>query len=103
MTDPDSHRERRHLVRHVLASSHIDQAKPLIADQVRKCMKWVARSQGQSVEVMLLLRRLMLDTAGRTKTEEPIVGQNQLKTPNRSPIPRSAIWSPGERGAAQIS
>ncbi|KAI4129454.1 MAG: hypothetical protein LQ338_002235 [Usnochroma carphineum] len=64
MTDPESHRERRQLVRHVLASSHIDQAEPLIADQVRKCMNWVARSQGQSVEVMLLLRRLMLDTAG---------------------------------------
>ncbi|KAL8947151.1 MAG: hypothetical protein Q9222_006534 [Ikaeria aurantiellina] len=64
MTDPDQNRERRHLVRHVLASSHIDQAEPMIADQVRKCVSWVKRSQGQSVEVMLLLRRLMLDTAG---------------------------------------
>ncbi|KAL8686024.1 MAG: hypothetical protein Q9218_007398, partial [Villophora microphyllina] len=64
MTDPDSHRERRHMVRHVLASSHIDQAEPLIADQVRKCMKWVERLEGQSVEIMLLLRRLLLDTAG---------------------------------------
>ncbi|KAL8715282.1 MAG: hypothetical protein Q9220_001240 [cf. Caloplaca sp. 1 TL-2023] len=80
MTDPDQNRERRHLVRHVLASSHIDQAEPMIADQVRKCVKWVKRSQGQSVEVMLLLRRLMLDTAGALflgaqfgalETEEP--------------------------------
>ncbi|KAL8825033.1 MAG: hypothetical protein Q9170_007954 [Blastenia crenularia] len=46
MTDPDSHRERRHLVRHVLASSHIDQAEPLIADQVRKCALFLGAQFG---------------------------------------------------------
>lgn len=66
MTDKDQHRERRNLVRHVLAQSNIDDAEPLIADQVRKSLKWIDRSisKGKSLETMLWLRRLMLDTAG---------------------------------------
>lgn len=64
MTDIDQHRERRNLVRHVLAQSHIDDSEPLIADQVRNSLEWIEKSQGKSLECMLWLRRLMLDTAG---------------------------------------
>ena len=64
MTDKDQHRERRNLVRHVLAQSNIDECEGLIADQVRKSLHWIPRVKGQSLEVMLWLRRLMLDTAG---------------------------------------
>lgn len=64
MTDRDQHRERRSLVRHVLAQSNIDDCETLIADQVRQSLLWIPRVKGQSVEVMLWLRRLMLDTAG---------------------------------------
>ena len=64
MTDIDQHRERRSLVRHVLAQSNIDECETLIADQVRKALLWIPQVKGQSVEVMLWLRRLMLDTAG---------------------------------------
>lgn len=64
MTDIDQHRERRNLVRHVLAQSNIDECETLIVDQVRKALLWIPRVKGQSVEVMLWLRRLMLDTAG---------------------------------------
>ena len=64
MTDIDQHRERRNLVRHVLAQSNIDECETLIADQVRKALLWIPQVKGQSVEVMLWLRRLMLDTAG---------------------------------------
>ena len=64
MTNKDEHRERRNLVRHVLAQSHIDECEPFISDQVRKTLRWIKRSQGKSLEMMLLLRRLMLDTAG---------------------------------------
>lgn len=65
MTDKDEHRQRRNLVRHVLAQSNIDNAGPLIADQVRKSLAWVQRSEGDSLEIMLWMRRVMLDTAGK--------------------------------------
>jgi len=64
MTDKDQHRKRRNLVRHVLAQTNIDEAEPLIADQIRKSLRWVKRSQGTSIEIMLWMRRIMLDTAG---------------------------------------
>ncbi|KAL9128549.1 MAG: hypothetical protein Q9217_002782 [Psora testacea] len=64
MTDKDQHRERRNLVRHVLAQSNIDEAEPIIADQVRKSLWWVKRSEGGSLEVKLWMRRIMMDTAG---------------------------------------
>lgn len=67
MTDKDQHRERRSLVRHVLAPANIDDAEPLIGDAVRKSLRWIRRSQkaGESLDVMLWMRRVMLDTAGR--------------------------------------
>ena len=65
MTDREQHRERRNLVRHVLAQSHIDESEPLIADQIRNALKWINESQGNSLECMLWLRRIMLDTAGQ--------------------------------------
>ncbi|KAL2047631.1 hypothetical protein N7G274_000673 [Stereocaulon virgatum] len=53
MTDKDQHRERRNLIRHVLAQSNIDECEQLIADQVRKSLYWIPRVKGQSVEIML--------------------------------------------------
>ena len=64
MTDVHEHRVRRNLVRHVLAQSNIDEAEPIIADQVRKSLTWVKRSENSSLEIMLWMRRVMLDTAG---------------------------------------
>ena len=66
MTDKDQHRERRNLVRHVLAPSNVDEAEPLIANQVRKGLRWIDNSNGKSIDVMLWMRRVMLDTAGET-------------------------------------
>ena len=65
MTDKDQHRERRNLVRHVLAQKNIDAAEPIIADQIRKALPWLRRSEGGSMEIMLWMRRIMLDTAGK--------------------------------------
>ncbi|KAG8531772.1 uncharacterized protein KY384_003408 [Bacidia gigantensis] len=64
MTKVHEHRIRRNLVRHVLAQSHIDEAEPLISDQVRKALPWIKHSSGSSLDVMLWMRRVMLDTAG---------------------------------------
>ena len=75
MTDKDQHRERRNLVRHVLAQSNIDECEQLIAGQVRKSLYWIPRVKGQSVEIMLWLRRLMLDTAGELTKAVSLVAQ----------------------------
>lgn len=64
MIDTAQHRERKRLVRHVLAISQIDDSEPLIANHVRKSLAWVQRSQGEPLEIMLWLRRLLLDIAG---------------------------------------
>ena len=66
MTDVIQHRERRHLVRHVLSKSNIDEAEPLIAKQVKKALTWVnnVAGTGNSLEIMLWARRMMLDTSG---------------------------------------
>jgi len=66
MTDVVQHRERRHLVRHVLSRSNIDEAEPLIAKQVTKALTWVDKAAGKrkSLEIMLWARRMMLDTSG---------------------------------------
>lgn len=102
MTDPDAHRHRRHLVRHVLASSHIDQAEPLIADQVRKCMKWVERSQEQSVEIMLLLRRLLLDTAGLSAAKGPCGLETPANVVDRCSFLRGTIRRIGQQRAPEV-
>lgn len=75
MTNIDQHRERRHLVRHVLSNSNIDEAEPLIAKQVRKALDWAgnAAAKGQSLEVMLWARRMMLDTAGKFAAPHSVV------------------------------
>jgi len=66
MTDPSESRERRNLVRHVLAPSNVDEAEPLIGGAVRKSLRWVSRAQegGESLDAMLWMRRIMLDTGG---------------------------------------
>ena len=53
-------------MRHVLAQKNIDAAEPIIADQIRKALPWLRRSEGGSMEIMLWMRRIMLDTAGRS-------------------------------------
>lgn len=69
MTDTSESRERRHLTRHVLAPSNVDEAEPLIGGAVRKSLRWVRRAQeeGKSLDVMLWMRRIMLDTGGEAE------------------------------------
>ena len=69
MTDKEQHRERRNLVRHVLAAGNVDDAEPLIGDAVRKGLRWVRRVEGngESLDVLLWMRRVMLDTAGKSR------------------------------------
>ena len=53
------------MVRQVLAPASIDDSEPLIGDMVRKSIRWVKRAEDDSLEIVLWVRRIMLDTAGK--------------------------------------
>ena len=72
MTDKEQHRQRRNLVRHVLATGNVDDAEPLIGGAVRKGLSWIKRveGKGEGLDVLLWMRRVMLDTAGKILNHE---------------------------------
>jgi len=86
MTDIVQHRERRHLVRHVLSRSNIDEAEPLIAKQVKKALTWVDKVAGKesSLEVMLWARRMMLDTSGLSALLSGAASADHIRKPRCS-------------------
>ena len=100
MTDTTQHRERRHLVRHVLSKSNIDDAEPLIAKQVRKALGWAgkAEAKGESLEIMLWLRRMMLDTAGMLAVYAlfRVVTKAKCTRKYRRSFSRERVWSAGD-------
>ncbi|KAA6415195.1 MAG: pisatin demethylase [Lasallia pustulata] len=59
--DRAAHKERRKLLSHAFARSSINDAEPLIADQISKCLAWVEKKDGSAMNVYAWFRMLTLD------------------------------------------
>ncbi|ODQ54352.1 pisatin demethylase [Saitoella complicata NRRL Y-17804] len=66
MRDRELHKERRKLLSHAFAQVNIDNAEPLIAEQIRKFMGWVQQyaAEGKSMNVAVWFRMYALDIVG---------------------------------------
>ena len=59
--DRDAHKERRKLLSHAFSKTSINDAEPLIADQICKFFTWVEKKEGSAMDVYKWFRMLNLD------------------------------------------
>ncbi len=66
MQDKELHRERRRLLSHAFQPSNVKEVEPLVAQQVRRFLSWIAffAGRGDSVEILQWTRMLTLDLIG---------------------------------------
>jgi cytochrome P450 len=64
MIDRDQHSQRRKLLSHAHAKSSVDEAEPLIAEQIAKFVEWMRKMEGTVVNVQVWYRMLALDITG---------------------------------------